>query len=250
LGVNGQLRNGASGIWGVWGSGDGRWLAGGGSLDGTVRVWDRRTGQLAAGLRDHPHRLTGAAFADRAALVATSDERGEVRLWDLEAGTSRVVVPAGGEPFFRFVLSPDGSRLALLALDEVVRLFDTTDGKLLVRKAAAGSLHLKWSPDGRTLAAKTAKKLTLFDASLESPRELRGLEGFGAFAFSSDGRTLAIATHQNGVQLWQTTTGRKLLHLPDSNDVSDLAFTPDGRTLRGLTANRAREWVALPAGAD
>jgi WD40 repeat protein len=240
-----SLRASTSRVLGVHASAGGRWLAGM-SMDGTVRIWERRTGRLAAGPRDHPHRLTQAAFAGRAAILATGDGRGEIRLWDLETGTSRVVVEATGQPSGHLALSGDGGRLLVGAGKDQMLVFDTGDGKQLGRRTIHGAQRMSWSFDGQSLAVAHQQKVTLFNAAFEEPRELSGLEGFGAFAFSADGRTLAVATPNHGVQLWQVATGRKLLDLADSDSVQALAFTADGRALRALTGDRVREWLAVP----
>jgi WD40 repeat protein len=50
-------------------------------------------------------------------------------------------------------------------------------------------------------------------------------------AFSPDGRTLAIATH-NGIVLWDLKTRSAVGNILDNGTtVSDLVFSPDGRTL-------------------
>jgi WD40 repeat protein len=51
-------------------------------------------------------------------------------------------------------------------------------------------------------------------------------------AFTPDGKTLATAGFDKKVKLWQTTTGRELLTLPEQKDrVRWLAFSPDGAML-------------------
>src|SRR5439155_19734271 len=52
-------------------------------------------------------------------------------------------------------------------------------------------------------------------------------------AFSPDGKTLAIATHDPSVQLWDIATGTMIhgIHDPEKSSAGSVAFSPDGKIL-------------------
>ena len=57
-----------------------------------------------------------------------------------------------------------------------------------------------------------------------------------AIAYSPDGRTLAVGSHNGSVTFWDPRTGQKrgdVQNIPDFNGCSSLAFSPDGKLLAG-----------------
>lgn len=65
-----------------------------------------------------------------------------------------------------------------------------------------------------------------------------------AFAYSKDGRTLASASFDGDVRLWDARTGKPLGAPLDGHDgsVESLAFSPDGRTLASASGPTIRLW--------
>lgn len=106
-----------------------------------------------------------------------------------------------------------------------------------IRLGKGGINDMQFSPDGTQLAVgtdigvwhydvKTGKELSLFAGASDT------------LAFSPDGRFLAKGKREYGgrsIQLWETTTGRKvaLTHTPSS--VVALQFSGNGRTLVSLS---------------
>ena len=50
-------------------------------------------------------------------------------------------------------------------------------------------------------------------------------------AFSSDGKTLASASHDKSIKLWNVTTRKERATLKSTAAVWSVAFSPDGKTL-------------------
>jgi WD40 repeat protein len=176
--------------------------------DGTLRVWKKADdkeflsgddkGQL---LKADTRAVTGVCAGG--GLVASGSTDGKVQVWNLPA--DRPVHSLSTSSAVRCVaLSADGKLLASGGDDNAVQLWDTASGKPI-----------------RKLTGPTDWVL--------------------AVSFSTDGKFVAAGGHDGRLWLWETT-GKKLVDVPaqapappktpvESNVVSALAFSPDGKQI-------------------
>jgi RNA polymerase sigma factor (sigma-70 family) len=216
-------------------------------------------------------------------LVGFDPRDGTVRLWDVAAGKERTRfrVVRDGETkksyyAWHAVLSPDGRTLAvsyqradnttILFAGVVVRLFDVATGK--ERHELTGHanqvLGMAFSPDSRLLATCGENPYNLgrpgrgavvdrvFVWDVATGKRAAGAAGglplgAGSVAFAPDGRTLATASADGVIRLWEVASWTVRAEFRGHRDrVSALAFAPDGRLLSGSLDTTVLAWDTSP----
>lgn len=187
---------------------DGKTLISAGG-DGTIRYWEPTTGKEIRRVRvqaadSHAHPQFFAA--DNKVVAGYTSE--SIHVWDTNTGKelqhfpfdklSRPGLENRSAFIWRLALSPDGKMLAAQFEDQKDR-----------------NLHL-WN-------VNTGKKL--FTLKL---RQLRD-----SLAFSSDSKLLATVAYNEGLQLWETATGKAVRRIVGAQ--SFLAFSPDGKRVAAVS---------------
>lgn len=255
-------------------SADGKTVATRGN-DGLVSVWDAATGKTVSSLA-LPANVTHSAFDAAARTLITAGADGMVRVHDLAEGKEVRQWQANAAEFTGFMAlgaSADGRLVATRGNDPMMRIWDSRTGKELhaintlvpgpngtnfLPMYYGGGTHLVFSPDGSVLAVLGGNNqevierrrrciempmnttLQLWDVATGKP--LRKLEvgptGASTFAFSPDGRTIAVSTHDNAITLWETASGLMRFRFTRTGGgaLTTLAYTPDGKLLAGSVA--------------
>jgi WD40 repeat protein len=215
-------------------------------------------------LKGHDRRQTvySLAFAPDGATLASCGLDDTVRLWDLRAGTQRVVAKTYGYLARSVAFAPDGGTLAWVNHDDVHTCALSTDERHEVHTdALAGSERrerernqfifavVRYSPDGKLLAV-AGSELHLLEVGTWRPRLAWG-GGIvtGSVAFAPDGRRAAVGVTrwhsrrpEHAVHLFDPSRPEHLGGLPTPREVTDLAFAPDGATLAGACGPVLSVW--------
>ncbi len=210
---------------------DGRPLVAAGGRDGTIRLWDRISGQpVGRPLRGHSGQVWCVAFGTvggRTLLASGSDDT-TTRLWDVATG--RTV----GEPFARRRIVEPGpvssvafaqvdGRAVLAVVSDQLDLWDVTTGRRFkprralttVPTSSGGPSPALLQLDGRAvLAAWHDTTLRLRDLEtgrpVGDPLTVDTARGTTISGGQVDGRTVLATVASDSVQLWDATTGRPL----------------------------------------
>jgi WD40 repeat protein len=190
-------------------------------IEGVDQVWINRDGSLMA------HRFGT-----------------KVTVWDVSRRqlVLKIGVSEGAEVGF----SPDARRLAVKS-SSALDVWDIRAGTRRTAKLQKGESLVAaalFSPDGRYLAVLYKNGVALCNPqTLDCTEEMLPHPGVFGAEFSSDGRRLVTATH-NDVRVWDVATKRPLT-LPLPWDGKFTGVSPDGTTLFG-TMNGELYRVPLP----
>jgi WD40 repeat protein len=226
---------------------DGKELASGGE-DGVIRVWDPTTGKEQRRLEGHEDRITSLAYCPRTNRIVSASYDRTVRLWDREGRPVRTYT-GHMTPVKSVSVSADGKDIASVSHRvggaDFQRgqffMWDVDSGVLREEAASDTDLVVAFSPVGDVLArAEERKKTGNTDTRVSSIHLFEGrpqkrvgsLEGHDAevvhLAFSLDGKTLASASHDQTVRVWDVATRKALATFHDDGAVRAVTVAPDG----------------------
>jgi WD40 repeat protein len=214
--------------------------------EGKVNLWETRTGKPQGKLPGHCGIVSSVAYSPDGRLLACASEGrwfghevmwvkgGEVQIWDMFTLKLKQTLGKSRAEKLALVCSPDGQILAVASGDNVVRLWDLSTGE--TRRSVLRQKELRtvaFSPDGQTLATGGEDGARLWNVETMKVRHRFPNEQVTSVAFAPAGDKLAVAT-TSSVLLYDTVNFKRVAifeQAPSISGVSNVAFSPDGRTL-------------------
>ena len=190
--------------------------------NGPAQFWEVATGRAAPALVD-------------TAFIKEDSERRKKQRQDAVRRLRRANPTLTDQDVQVAVESPDGALIATSSRQQAFRIWDGRTLKELPAwpgQTKERTDFLALSPDGKTLAATSARSTQVWEVGPGRLRHTLPALGWQSFAsaFSPDGKTLAVADG-NVVTLWNPATGTPLHEFGHTYLVGALAFAPDGQSL-------------------
>ena len=239
-----------------------------GSGDGTVHIWDSRTGHNFLTYRKHSDmffsRIWDAQWSPDGRLIASCGLGVTVHVWDASTGQDLVLYRHQMMTSFMtdtcvLAWSPDGTSIAsatagLKEIDPAIHVWDAATGRTQLKYTghASGAIAifnvsaLAWSPDGQYIASagtdKSVKRWTIdplkrfYTAQIWNARTGQHLvtcHGSSNYMYdvcwSPDSRFIATTEDDAAVRIWDVTSGNAVLTYQGHREaVRAVAWSPDG----------------------
>ncbi|KAI0044175.1 WD40 repeat-like protein [Auriscalpium vulgare] len=225
-----------------------------GSDDGTIRVWDARTGQMVGGpFIGHTRAVRSVAFSLDGALVVSGSLDGTIRIWNAQTG-EMVAGPftEHTESVLSVAFSFDGGRVVSGSSDETIRIWHARSGKMVAGpfKGHSDSIQsVAFSPDGTQIVSGSRDETIRVWDPQTGDTVAGPFKGHTSVvrsvAFSPDGKRVVSGSSDNTVQVWDAPTGRTLAgpFTGHKHWVQSVAFSPDGKyIISGSNDETIRIW--------
>jgi WD40 repeat protein/serine/threonine protein kinase len=210
--------------------------------DGSVRVWHSESGRLTAAL-GHPLKATQGLFTADEALVLTTCNDGQSRLWNWRENKIVFEFPKAPDASFGGIMSPDRQHVVLLESDNSMRLWN-----LALRQPIGSALRLparvRWadfSPDSQRVAVASADgTLGVWALNTATPHfpAVKVPGDVVRVRFSPDGKLVAV-TWGGTLALCDSSNGTVIKELkPHGGQLLQVEFSPDGKRVICMAYHR------------
>lgn len=236
-------------------SDDGKYVATG-SYDSIVRVWSTESGSLLREFKGHKQIVFGLAFSSNSRMLASAGADDTAIVWNIESGEHQVYANHEGD-VWGLTFTPDSQYLLTGGEDNLINIWDLESRQVVktLNEHSGAVLSIEFSNDGKFMATG-GDDYTVKLWNTDSWSVVKTLEddsySIYDLQFSPDDKWLVSGGRDKGLfgefmqyhlqsrskkndvsaRVWDVETGNVIQRLSGhKNDVDNIRFTADGRTL-------------------
>gem|GEM_PF-3660069 len=183
--------------------------------DGTVRVWNRRSGEERATLTGHTGGVQAVVVTPDGEEVVSGSVDGTVRVWNRRSGEERATLTGHTGGVRAVAVTPDGEEVVSGSVDGTVRVWNRRSGE----ERATLTGHTGWvravavTPDGEEVVSGSVDGTVRVwnRRSGEERATLTGHTGWvRAVAVTPDGEEVVTAGNDGTVRVWNRASARQV----------------------------------------
>lgn len=208
--------------------------------DGTVVVWDLRTGRETHSWKAHQFGTRRVSQSPDGTVLISAGGKPSLAFWDADTGQPRGKPIDDLPAIWDFALDPAGTTLVTGHMNGAIKVWDT-GRRVMLREFTCGNppsnniVSLVFSPDGAFLfAGGSDGHVHVWEAAKwkEVVSWQADKKGLKSLALSPDGRALITQGDEGTIKRWTPVSGELIWEQTvDRGGSSRLAMSADGRSL-------------------
>jgi WD40 repeat protein len=218
------------------------------SSDGTLRVWDARSGTERLNLSNQRGATWCCAVSpDNSFIISGSADR-TLKIWDAQTGVEIRTLFGHTDRVNRCVVSPDGSLIISASSDMTLRVWDakTGDNLLVLTDHKDNVNDCAVSPDGSFIVSASSDG-TVVVWDIKSGKVLHSFrkssEEFTCCAISPDGSFIVAGSSDRTLSIWTVKTRKHRRLTAHRAPINCCAISPDGSLVVSASAdNMIKVW--------
>jgi len=212
------------------------------SADGTLKLWELRTGEERRTLRGHTAAVRGCAISPAGDTIVSASDDATLKVWDARTGEERRTLYGHTDGVRGCAISPAGDYIVSASRDQTLKIWDAHTGKeRRTLRGHAGEVEgCAISPSGDAIvSASHDQTLKVWDAATgEELRTLRGhTDSVRGCVFSPSGNYIMSASNDWTLRVWDAHTGACLSTLCVNENLNTGVFHPDGEHIVAVGAS-------------